>query len=166
MEFITRRSRNQIVLLPDSIEEYVEEGNAVRVIEAYINLKFYVYGYMNRVRSSRRSEAETKWNGEVMWLLGKLSPDHKTIALFRQENTAALKKVFRNFVVLCVKPGSCGKELVAIDGSKSRAANGKTDVCYNVQTAVEAKNKLVAEFEASNAGTEHNQLTPMAERFR
>jgi transposase len=124
MEFITGRSRNQVVLLPDSIEEYVGDDNTVRVIEAYINgpdlsdlnfsrpqpqttgrpgydpkdlLKLYVYGYMNRVRSSRQPGTETKRNVEVMWLLGKLSPDHKTIAPFRSENTAALKKVLRDY---------------------------------------------------------------------
>jgi transposase len=152
MEFITGRSRNQIVLLPDSIEEYAGNDNTVRVIEAYINsldmiglefsrpqprttgwpgydpkdlLKLYVYGYMNRARSSRRPGAERKRNVEVMWLLGKLSPDHKTIALFRRENTEALKRVFRDFVGLCVKPGLYGKELVAIEGSKFKAVNSR-----------------------------------------
>jgi transposase len=144
MEFITGRSRNQIVSLPDSIEEYVGEDNAVRVIGAYINgldleglkfsrpqpqstgrpgydpkdlLKLYVYGYLNRVRSLRRPGAETKRNVEVMRLMGKLTPDHKTIALFRSENAAALKGVFRNFAGLCVKPGLYGKEAVATGGA-------------------------------------------------
>ncbi|MDR2740007.1 MAG: transposase [Treponema sp.] len=129
MEFITGENRDQIILLPDSIEDYVEDNKSVRVIEAYINslnlsdigfsrpqphdtgrprydpkdlLKLYVYGYMNRVRSSRRLETETKRNPEVMWLVG-LSPDHKTIANFRCENGAALKQVFRDFVRLCGK---------------------------------------------------------------
>ncbi|MDR2246307.1 MAG: transposase [Treponema sp.] len=132
MEFITGESRDQIILLPDSIEEYVAENNSVRVIDAYINrldlaavgfsrpqphqtgrpmydpknlLKLSVYGYMNRVRSSRRLETETKRNLEVLWLLGALSPDHKTIALFRHERGAALKQVFRDFVEVCVKLG-------------------------------------------------------------
>jgi DNA-binding CsgD family transcriptional regulator len=128
MEFIAGRSRNQTVLLPDSIEEYVEGDNAARVIEAHINgldlsgpefsrlrprtagrpgrdpkdlSRLYVYGYMNRVRSSRRLEA--KRNVEVMRLLGRLFPNHKTIALFRRGNTAVLRKAIRNFVGLCVK---------------------------------------------------------------
>jgi transposase len=132
MEFITGESRDQIILLPDSIEDYVEDNNSVRVIDAYINsldlaalgfsrpqpretgrpmydpkdlLKLYVYGYMNRVRSSRRLETETKRNLEVIWLLGTLSPDHKTIALLRHERGAALKQVFRDFVGVCVKLG-------------------------------------------------------------
>jgi transposase len=124
MEFISGESRNQIILLPESVEDYIEDNNPARVIEAYINsldlaalgfsrpqphtagrpmydpkdmLKLYVYGYMNRVRSSRRLETETKRNVEVMRLLRKLSPDHKTIANFRHENGAALKKVFLDF---------------------------------------------------------------------
>jgi hypothetical protein len=80
---------------------------------------------MNRLRSSRRLETETKRNLEVMWLLGRLSPDHKTIAHFRHENGSALKNVFRGFVGLCVKLGLYGKELTAIDGSKFKAVNSK-----------------------------------------
>jgi transposase len=152
MEFISGEDRNQIILLSDSVEDYVDDNNAVRVIDVYINsldlaalgfsrpqphetgrpmydprdlLKLYVYGYMNRLRSSRRLETETKRNLEVMWLLGRLSPDHKTIAHFRHENGAALKNVFRDFVGLCVKLGLYGKELAAIDGSKFKAVNSK-----------------------------------------
>jgi transposase len=137
MEFITGENRDQIILLPDSIEDYVEDNNSVRVIEAYINslnlsgigfsrsqphdtgrpmydskdlLKLYVYGYMNRVRSSRRLETETKRNLEVMRLLGTLSPDHKSIAHFRRENGAELKQVFRHFVRVCVKMGLLGRK--------------------------------------------------------
>jgi len=80
---------------------------------------------MNKVRSSRRLETETKRNLEVIWLLCKLSPDHKTIARFRHDNAAALKNTFRDFVKLCVKLGLYGKELVAIDGSKFKAVNSK-----------------------------------------
>ena len=152
MEFISGEPRNQITLLPDSIDDYVDATNPVRVIDAYINslrledlefanptpndtgrpmyspkdlLKLYVYGYMNRTRSSRRLETETKRNLEVIWLLGKLSPDHKTIARFRHDNTAALRNVFRDFVKLCMKLNLYGKELQAIDGSKFKAVNSK-----------------------------------------
>jgi len=283
MEFISGTDRNQIIFLPDSVDDYVDNNNSVRVIDAYINglsltdldfskpepnetgrpmyspkdlLKLYVYGYMNRIRSSRRLETETKRNLEVIWLLGKLSPDHKTISRFRQENTEALKNVFRDFVKLCVKLGLYGKELVAIDGSKFKAVNskdrnftdkklqeriarieakieeylrdlevidsqenaadkektseeivqiikglverreryesyadelvqtgeqqksltdpdsrlmmvnGKLDVCYNVQTAVDAKNKLIVEFDIINNAADVNQITPMAERAK
>ncbi|MEA4849424.1 MAG: IS1182 family transposase [Clostridiaceae bacterium] len=279
MEFIMGKNRNQINLLPDSIDDYVDENNAVRVVDAYINslnlaelgfsqpqpnntgrpmydpkdlLKLYLYGYMNRIRSSRRLETETKRNLEVIWLMNKLTPDHKTIARFRHDNTAALKNVFRDFVKLCTNLGLYGRELVAIDGSKFKAvnakernfndkklaeriaridakieeylcqleksdseenaapgektseeiakiiceleerkttyqgykeelsesgerqksltdpdsrlmkANGKMDICYNVQTAVDSKNKLIAEFEVTNEAVDKNQLTPMA----
>ena len=122
MEFIRGEDREQKILLPESIEEYVEENGTVRVIDAFINnldlqelgfsrsepketgrppydpkdvIKLYVYGYMNRIRSSRRLEAESKRNVEVMWLIRKLVPDHKTIANFRRDNHKALKNVFR-----------------------------------------------------------------------
>ena len=81
-------------------------------------LKLYIYGYMNRVRSSRGLERETHGNLEVIWLLRKLTPDHKTIARFRQYNAAGLKNVFRDFVLLCAGMGLYGKELIAIDGNK------------------------------------------------
>jgi len=150
MGYIKGKDREQINLLPECIEDYVEENNPVRVIDAYVNsldlddlgfthgqpgdtgrppyspydlLKLYLYGYMNRVRSSRRLETETVRNLEVIWLMGKLRPDHKTIARFRHDNPEALKKVFREFVKLCVRLGLYGRELVAIDGSKFKAVN-------------------------------------------
>ena len=279
MEFISGENRSQILLLPDSIEEYIEANNAVRVLDAYINrlslaelgfskpaphetgrpmynpkdlLKLYVYGYMNRIRSSRRLETESRRNLEVLWLVGKLSPDHKTIARFRHDNAHALKNVFRDFVKLCLKLGLYGRELAAIDGSKFKAVNstvrnftekklqklleridghikeylemldhtdadedrvsgektreeiavilkklkgrkeryqgyveelersgesqksltdpdsrlmlnnGKMDVCYNIQTAVDAENKLIIDFTVSNQGNDKNFITPMA----
>ena len=280
MEFISGEGRHQTIMLPDRVDDYVDGNNAVRVIEAYINslnlfelgfaktepaetgrpmydpkdiLKLYVYGYMNRIRSSRRLEAESKRNLEVIWLIGKLSPDHKTIARFRHDNSKALKNVFRDFVKLCVRLGLYGKELLAVDGSKFKAVNSrkrnftekqiqdkitkitekideymktldsndaaedsggrektkdeitqiikdlrehkeryqgyaddlektgekqksqtdadsrlmttnsqKMDVCYNIQTAVDAKNKLIVEFEVSNQGNDKNFITPMA----
>ena len=88
-------------------------------------LKLYLYGYFNRVRSSRNLEKECYRNIEVMWLLNGLRPDHKTIARFRQNNPKALKKVFQDFVKLCMGLGLYGKELIAIDGSKFKAWNGK-----------------------------------------
>jgi len=150
MGYIQGENRNQIILFPDSLDEYIEAENPVRVIDAYVDslelfdlgftkstpkdtgrppycpyemLKLYVYGYMNKVRSSRRLEKETKRNVEVMWLLSKLTPDHKTIARFRSENSAAMKGVFRDFTKLCLKLGLYGKELAAIDGSKFKAVN-------------------------------------------
>jgi len=279
MEFINGEDRNQITLMPDCIDDYVSDDNTVRVIDAYVNslnmqalgfsrskphdtgrpmydpkdlLKLYIYGYLNRVRSSRRLETETKRNLEVIWLLGRLSPDHKTIATFRTDNAAALKNVFRDFVKLCMRLGLYGKELIAVDGSKFKAvnskdrnfgdkkleeriarietkieeylreledsdwaenaaageksseeiaqiitelvarkalyqgyaeelatsgelqlsltdpdsrlmmSNGKMDICYNVQTAVDSANKLIAEFEVTNSVSDKNQLSDMA----
>jgi transposase len=278
MDYIRGVERGQQVLLPDSVDEYVDIENPVRVINAYIDsldlkalgfaqaephetgrpmyapqdlLKLYIYGYMNRVRSSRRLEAETKRNLEVIWLMRKLTPDHKTIARFRQNNASALKNVFRDFVKLSLRLGLYGKELVAIDGSKFKAvnskernftetklkdrieriekkieeylaqidatdkeenavetnlsaedmqkivreleerksryqtymtelktsgqtqksltdpdsrymlANGKADICYNVQTSVDAKNKMIIEFNVTNQPFDCNQLSVM-----
>jgi transposase len=283
MEFINGEDRYQTILLPDRVEDYVDDNNAVRVIEAYINslnlgelgfgkaepnetgrpmydpkdmLKLYVYGYMNRIRSSRGLERESRRNLEVIWLLGKLSPDHKTIARFRHENVKALKNVFRDFERLCVRLGLYGRELAAIDGSKFKAvnsrsrnwteqqlkdkvarieekieaylkeldirdedenagsgersakeiacivtrlteskgryqgyveelertgekqksltdsdsrlmpSNGKMDVCYNVQTAVDAKHKLIVDFEVTNQGNDKNFISPMAVKVK
>ena len=283
MEFIRGENREQIILLPESIEEYVEKNGTVRIIDAYVNnldleelefkrweaketgrppynpkdiLKLYLYGYMNRIRSSRRLETESKRNMEVIWLLRKLFPDHKTIANFRKNNSNAFKNVFRHFVKLCVELDLYGKELIAIDGSKFKAvnskdrnftkgkledrlkkidkkleeyfkeldendknedavekeksteeinkiikdlnerkityqgyadeleetgetqksltdsesrlmlANGKMDVCYNVQTAIDAKNKLIAGFEVTNNPNDKNLLTPMAKQVK
>jgi transposase len=152
MKFICGEEREQTILFPERIEDYIEEDNVVRIIEAFINsldlerlgfsrvypkdtgrppydpadiLKLYVYGYMNRIRSSRRLETECKRNFEVIWLMRKLSPDHKTISDFRKNNPKALKNVFRDFVKLCLKLDLYGKELVAIDGSKFKAVNSK-----------------------------------------
>lgn len=152
MEYIAGENRNQMILFPENIEDYISEDNPVRVIDVYVEsldlqslgfrkyepnttgrpmyspkdmLKLYVYGYMNRIRSSRRLETESKRNLEVMWLMKKLSPDYKTIARFRHDNAVALKNVFRNFVKLCLNLDLYGKELIAVDGSKFKAVNSK-----------------------------------------
>ena len=278
MAYIQGLNRNQIILFPESLDEYIEEENAVRVIDAFVNsleisdfgitksspadtgrppyspydmLKLYIYGYMNRVRSSRRLETETNRNVEVMWLLEKLTPDHKTISRFRKDNAVALKNVFRAFVKMCLNLGLYGRELAAIDGSKFKAVNStdrnlskkelderikrlttrideylqtlndsdeedekceemsKTDikeaikklsirkikyegyleelnnneetqksltdadarlmkgakgfdVSYNVQTSVDSKHKMIAEFNVTNEGNDMKQLAEMA----
>lgn len=277
MNYVQGVSRGQILLMPECVDEYISEDNSIRVIDVYIDsldlnvlgftkaelsetgrppyapqdlLKLYVYGYMNRIRSSRRLEIETKRNIELMWLLKKLSPDHKTIARFRSENAKVLKNVFGDFVKMCVGLGLYGRELAAIDGSKFKAVNstdrnlsvkelnerierlnnrideylqqlnetdaaenitetsdaniketigklterkntyeiylekltenGETqmsltdpdarlmkdkkgfDVSYNVQTAVDSKNKLIVEFNVTNEGNDQKQLTEMA----
>ena len=152
MGYIKGQNRNQITLFPDTIEDYISEDNSVRIIDEYINqlemeklgfqravptnigrppydprdlLKLYVYGYINRIRSSRRLEREAGRNLEVIWLLSKLKPDFKTIADFRKNNKKAIIKVFRDFTGLCSHWNLFGKELVAIDGTKFRACNSK-----------------------------------------
>jgi len=157
MKYITGESRNQIVLLPDCIEDYVGKDNPVRVIDAFVNqinmdwlgfkrakpndtgrpsydprdlLKLYIYGYFSKIRSSRKLMQECTRNLEVMYLIGKLAPDFRTIADFRKDNPKALKKVFKEFVKVCMKLNLYQRELLSIDGSKFRAQNSK-DNCYN-----------------------------------
>lgn len=152
MGYIKGEDRNQITIFPESLDDYVGDNSSVRIIDEYIEqldiegigflkavcptmgrppydpkdlLKLYLYGYLNRIRSSRRLEHETIRNIEVIWLLKKLKPDFKTIADFRKDNKTALKKVFRDFTKLCDEWGLFGKELVAIDGTKIRASNSK-----------------------------------------
>ncbi len=152
MGYITGEDRDQINLLPNSIDEYITNENPVRVIDAFVEsldmesmefvratpkntgrpgynpkdlLKLYIYGYMNRIRSSRRLETEAARNLEIIWLLNSLKPDFKTIADFRKDNKIAIKQVFKQFNLLCNDWNLFGKELVAIDGSKFKADNSK-----------------------------------------
>ncbi len=285
MGYIRGADRNEVLLFPECVEDYISADNPVRLIEAFVEsldlaelgfvratpaetgrpaydpaamLRLYVYGYLNRVRSSRMLEREAKVNVEVMWLLGKLVPDFKTIADFRKDNLAALKGVCREFTLVCKKLELLGGELVAIDGSKFKAVNNRkrnfseprltkamaaidekigayltkldeqdgkeapaaaatfnadelgekiktlrerkerygklkvelaasgeqqvsltdadarsminhhqgTDVCYKVQTVVDAKHKLIVEHEATNDPTDHAHLAEMALRAK
>ena len=152
MDYIRGTSRQQVTLFPEAVEDYITADNPVRFIDALVSsldlaalgfnraqpaetgrpaydpgdlLRLYLYGYLNRVRSSRLLERETKVNIEVMWLLGKLSPDFKTIADFRRDNLAAIKQVCREFTLLCRKLKLFGGELVAVDGSKFKAVNNR-----------------------------------------
>ena len=152
MDYIRGANRNQVILFPESVEDYITADNPVRFIDAFVSnldlaalgflhaqpgetgrpaydpgdlLRLYLYGYLNRVRSSRMLERETKVNLEVMWLLGKLSPDFKTVADFRRDNLAAIKGVCREFTLLCRKLKLFGGELVAVDGSKFKAVNNR-----------------------------------------
>src|SRR3989454_10610855 len=152
MDYIRGVNRDQVMLFPESVEDYITEDNPVRFIDAFVSsldlaqlgfqrgapaetgrpaydpgelLRLYLYGYLNRVRSSRMLERETKVNLEVMWLLGKLSPDFKTIADFRRDHLKAIKQVCREFTLLCRKLKLFGGELVAIDGSKFKAVNNR-----------------------------------------
>jgi transposase len=148
--FIDEADRSQGTLLPERIDEYVLEENSVRVIDAFIGeldlarlgfegvepaatgrpayhpatmLKIYLYGYLNRIQSTRRLEQEARRNLELMWLVGRLAPDFKTLADFRADNGAAIKNVCREFIVLCRQWGLFTQATVAIDGSKFKAVN-------------------------------------------
>lgn len=152
MKYIKGVDRKQVVLFPEIIDEYIEDDNPVQFVDVFVDrldlkelgfkhaelnstgrppydpadlLKLYIYGYLNRIRSSRWLEKECKRNIELMWLLKKLAPDFKTIADFRRDNSEAIKKVCKEFVFLCKKLDLFGGELVAIDGSKFKAVNSK-----------------------------------------
>jgi transposase len=283
MRYIEGVNRKRRISFPEYIDEYITENNAVRVIDAFVDslnltdlgfknaedintgrpgynpadmLKLYLYGYMNRITTSRRLEAEAGRNIELMWLLRKLKPDNRTISEFRRQNKEAIQKVFRQLVTLCKDWDLFGMEVVAVDGSKFRACNSKknnfneksldrkikyidekleeymseldqndesekgsrvpdkeeikkrvkelrgrketyqkyqeelkekgineisttdpdarlmavnnngVDVCYNVQTVVDNKNKLVVDYNVINNPTDHGQLGEMAGRAK
>ena len=150
--FIRGESRTQSTLLPELLDDYIDEANPVRVIDVYVDeldlgklgfagvdpaatgrpayhpavlLKLYIYGYLNRIQSSRRLERESQRNVELMWLTGRLMPDFKTIANFRKDNGPAIRSTCRQFVMLCQRLGFFSEALVAIDGSKFKAVNNR-----------------------------------------
>ncbi|UPK35175.1 IS1182 family transposase [Bradyrhizobium sp. 186] len=150
--FVEQADRGQSTLLPECLDDFIDDSNPVRVIDVFVDaldlaemrfegvepaatgrpsyhpsvlLKLYIYGYLNRVQSSRRLEREAGRNVEVMWLLGRLAPDHKTIADFRKDNGLALRKVCARFVELCREMGLLATVSVAIDGSKFKAVNNR-----------------------------------------
>jgi len=150
--FVEGADRGQSTLLPECLDDWIDEDNPVRVIDAFVEaldlaelgfegvdpaatgrpayhpsvlLKLYIYGYLNRVQSSRRLEREAGRNVEVMWLLGRLVADHKTVADFRKDNARAIRKVCARFVALCREMGLLAKASVAIDGSKFKAVNNR-----------------------------------------
>jgi len=149
--FIEGEDRHQATLFPERLDDYIAEDSAVRVIDVFIDdldlsglgfrlepsntgrppyhpatlLKLYVYGYLNRIQSSRRLEREAQRNVELMWLTGRLAPDFKTIADFRKDNGEAIRLVCREFVMLCRKLNLFADAFVAIDGSKFKAVNNR-----------------------------------------
>ncbi len=160
MDHIIGTPREQIALFPEAVEDYIAEDNPVRFLDAFVEnldtvtlgfqhakvqdtgrppyqpkdlLKLYLYGYLNRIRSSRLLERETKRNLEVFWLLKRLSPDHKTISDFRRNNATALREVFKQFVLLCRDLELFSNELVAIDSTKFTASNARDRVKDNQQ---------------------------------
>lgn len=168
MSFLRGPDREQVQLLPPSVEEYVPEESQVRFIDAFVEgldlgalgfaraqpadtgrppyhpadlLKLYLYGYLQRIRSSRRLEAEAGRNLELIWLLRGVKPDFKTIADFRKDNRAAFKPLFKQFNLLCRNLGLFGAELVAIDGSKFKASNNSRR-CYSQEQLRELIQKI------------------------
>jgi len=149
--FIQGEDRSQATLFPERLDDYVAEDSAVRVIDVFIDeldlsgmgfktqpndtgrpayhpttmLKLFVYGYLNRVQSSRRLEREAQRNVELMWLTGRLAPDFKTIADFRKDNGTPIRLVCRQFVILCRNLNLFANAFVAIDGSKFKAVNNR-----------------------------------------
>jgi transposase len=152
MAYVSGTDRQQPMLFPECVEDYVNGDNPVRAIDLFVDrlelhelgmdckqlgsvgrdgydpkalLKLYLYGYLNKIRSSRGLERETKRNIEVIWLLGKLQPDHWTINNFRKQHSGAFKKVLRKFNLMCLSLGLFGAKLVAIDGAFTKAVNSK-----------------------------------------
>ena len=150
--FVVGDDRSQSTLFPERLDDYLTEDNPVRAIDAFVEeldlaglgfggiepeatgrpayhpstlLKIYVYGYLNRVQSSRRLERECQRNIEMIWLTGQLAPDFKTIADFRKDNGKAIREVCREFVALCRKLDLLSAASVAIDGSKFKAVNAR-----------------------------------------
>src|SRR5262249_15098544 len=150
--FIAGTDRSQSTLFPEYLEDWIDEDNPVRVIDAFVEeldlgelgfsgvepevtgrpsyhpailLKLYIYGYLNWVQSSRRLEREALRNVEVMWLVGRLAPDHKTIADFRKDNGRAIRQVCARFIALCRAMGLLTQASVAIHGSQFKAVNNR-----------------------------------------
>jgi transposase len=159
-EHVAGLNRDQTLIFPDTLEEYVDKENPVRFIDAFIDslnleklgfthsipnelgrpsydpkdlLKLYIYGYLNQVRTSRKLQRECHRNVEAMWLMKKLTPDFKTIADFRKDNVDCIKGVFREFVKLCMSLDLYGAKLIAIDGVKLKAVNS-LDRNFNQKT--------------------------------
>jgi transposase len=150
--FIEGEDRSQVALLPECLDDYIAEDNPVRVVDAFVEeldlhelgfegaeaaatgrpayhpsvlLKIYIYGYLNRIQSSRRLEREAERNVELMWLTGHLAPDFKTIADFRRDNGVGIRNVCRRFVSLCRELKLFSQAIVAVDSSKFKAVNSR-----------------------------------------
>src|SRR6202047_3285030 len=148
--YVVGQDRSQSTLFPEVLDDYIVEDNPVRVVDVFVDeldlkdlgfegaepavtgrpsyhpailLKIYIYGYLNRIQSSRRLEREAQRNVELMWLTGRLAPDFKTIADFRRDNSAGIRNVCRRFVVLCRELKLFSQALIAVDGSKFKASN-------------------------------------------
>ena len=197
--FVQGADRQQTMLFPECLDDWVDESNSIRAVDVFVDalelgdlgfdgvtpaatgrpayhpspmLKLYIYGYLNRVQSSRRLEREAGRNLEVMWLTGRLAPDHKTIADFRKDNGPAIKKVCAQFVELCRKMSLLTKASVAIDGSKFKAVNSRDN--NFTQGKIQRRQKQIEESVArymsqletadrqTAAGEERTRLQPHA----
>ena len=196
MAHISGEDHSQILLLPDAVDDYVGEDNPVRFIDAFVDgldlkaagfervqpkatgrpgyhprdlLKLYIYGYLNRIRSSRRLEAETHRNLEVIWLLRRLQPDFKTIADFRRDNRRAFRQVFRDFVSLCRELDLYGRELLAVDGTRIKAVNNRGRnftrpmLDSKLKKTVERLERYLKEMDEADAGASSSATTSVTE---
>lgn len=196
MQYITGENRVQMTLMPMCLDDYIGAESIVRVIDAFVDtlnlialdfknvqlnecgrppyspsmmLKLYIYGYMNRVRSSRRLQAEAGRNVEVMWLTGKIVPDDRAIAYFRRDNAAALKKVFKEFSFWCKEAGLYGGVSVVVDGTKMRANANRNSIhtakltetrLLEVDEKIDKYLKILDETDTKEAGA--TKLSPEA----
>ncbi len=191
-EHVNGTHRDQTVLFPDTIDKYVDKENPVRFIDAFIDslnleklgfkhsiladtgrpsynpsdlLKLYVYGYLNQVRSSRKLEKECHRNVEAMWLMKKLAPDFKTIADFRKNNVDCIKGVFKEFVYLCRSLDLYGAQLVAIDCTKFKAVNSKSNnlnektVALRLKLTEEKIAEYLKDFDSNDANDSEESKT-------
>jgi transposase/uncharacterized protein YdbL (DUF1318 family) len=199
MSFLRGPDRSEVQLLPPCFDDYVAPNAPARFIDAYVEeldfqalgfthaqlkatgrppyhpadlLKLYLYGYLHRIRSSRRLEAEAARNLELLWLLRGLRPDFKTIADFRKDNRAAFKPLFKQFNLLCRKLGLFGAELVALDGSKFKAVNNARrhytqDQLRELRQAIEARiDAYLAELDHQDAEAESVPAAPSREALQ
>ncbi len=181
--FIEGVDRTQALLLPEQLDDYVSENNPVRVIDVFVDeldlaalkfeginpamtgrpsyhpaalLKIYIYGYLNRIQSSRRLEREAQRNVELMWLTGRLTPDFKTIANFRKDNGAAIRSVSRQFILMCQQLGMFTQAVVAIDGSKFKAVNNHdrnftaAKLQYRMKTIEDSINRYLKDLDTAD----------------
>ena len=185
-------NRNQQLLFPPSLDEYVDENNPVRAIDDYVLsldlkrlgfndtskslsgqksyapqllLKIYIYGYINKIRSSRNLEKENSRNIELMWLTSGLKPTYKTIADFRKDNPKALKQVFKEFILLCKGIGLIGGEIVGLDGAFLRANASKNTLIMkrtideSIKQAESSIHEYLSTLEYSDEETTINKLS-------
>ncbi|HZZ17510.1 MAG TPA: transposase, partial [Candidatus Sulfotelmatobacter sp.] len=173
--FIEGETRSQSMLFPERLDDWIGEDNPVRVIDAFVEeldiaelgferaqpavtgrpgydpatlLKIYIYGYLNRIQSSRRLEREAQRNVEVVWLTGRLMPDFKTIADFRRDNGGAIRQVCARFIILCREMKLFTEAMVAIDGSKFKAVNNRDRnfTQHKIKTRMEHLEKAVTQY--------------------